>query len=67
MSFLNTIELRPKEFIDLDPAEFLRRFEKKRRKFSNFRIIAPKIGSSGFGKIRAKLKVPIYCVEVQDE
>lgn len=67
MSPMDTIDLKPKEFIDLDPAEFLKRFEKERSKFSSFRIVVPKLGSSGFGKIRGNLKVPIYGVEVRDE
>ncbi|MFH0938512.1 MAG: hypothetical protein V1899_04420 [Planctomycetota bacterium] len=67
MNDMKTIDINPKEFIDLDPAEFLRKFEKERETFSSFRILVPKLGYSDFGKIRVKLKVPIYEMEWSDE
>lgn len=67
MSLKHTMDLKPREFLDLDVEEFLKRFPKERHRFSSIRIVPPKLGSPGFGKIRAELKVPMYGVEAPDE
>jgi len=63
MSALEAIDLKPKEFIDFSPAEFLDAFENDRDNYESFFIIPPKLGTSDFGRIRAKLLMPIYVFE----
>lgn len=67
MSDMKTIDMKPKEFVDLEPAEFVKRFEKDRCEFKSFRIVGPKLGSADFGKIRVHLKTPIYSADIKGE
>ncbi len=67
MNQMKTIDLKPIEFIDLEPAEFIECFKKKKSRFRSFKIIAPQLGSPGFGKIRAVLEMPIYGIGSLDE
>jgi len=64
---MKMLDLKPKEHIDLEPSEFVRRFKNERDRFSSFRIMPPALGSGGFGTIRVKLTVPIYELEDYDE
>lgn len=57
-----TYDVTPQKFIDLEPAEFLKIINKDRSKFASFKIAPPELGTPGFGKIRGKLKVPVYSI-----
>lgn len=54
---LNTIRFDRKI---IDATEYAKMSEKERSRFKSTRIIAPKLGSSDFGKIEAILKRPEY-------
>lgn len=58
-----TFDLFPKTHKDVTPREFLRLANADRSNIKSTRIIAPRIGSRNFGRIRIEFKSPEYSVK----
>ena len=58
-----TYDLFPRSHKDLTPSEFLRITPEEKRNIKSVRIVAPRLGSDSFGKIRIELATPEYVVK----
>ncbi len=57
---MNEINLYPQKDILLTPEEYLKLVEKDRSAVKSAKIVPPKLGEKGFGKLRVNPKTPTY-------
>ncbi len=57
---MKALLMKPKTEQDLTPAEFIELIRTNRDVIRSSKIIPPKLGEKGFGKIRVTRKTPVY-------
>ena len=60
---VTTFDLFPKTHKDVTPREFLKLSAAERRNIKTSRILAPRLGSRNFGKIRVEYNSPVFCAK----